>query len=122
MLVTYQDQLWLIGGFLPSATNMEAAASDKVLILDPAKGRWVRALRCIMRGPRARRWWWGTRSSLLAGGPAARSEAEVTQTEIFNGKSWHDAPAIPVPGDHLAGRDGWDLRVRHRRAQSQVLR
>ena len=55
-----------------------------------------------MRGPPARRRWWGTRSSLLAGGPAAKSEPEVKPTEIYNGKSWHDAPAIPVPGDHLA--------------------
>ena len=34
MLVTYKNQLWLIGGFLTSPTNLEAAASNKVLILD----------------------------------------------------------------------------------------
>src|SRR5689334_19513270 len=39
MLVTYQNQLWLIGGFTTSPTNLEAAASNNVLIL---KGnRWV---------------------------------------------------------------------------------
>jgi N-acetylneuraminic acid mutarotase len=29
-------------------------------------------------------------------------EQLVTQTEIFDGTSWHDAADIPVPGDHLA--------------------
>ena len=41
MLVAYRGQLWLIGGFLPQGQNMEAAASARVLILNPAKGRWV---------------------------------------------------------------------------------
>src|SRR5262249_16605639 len=41
MLVTYQGKLWLIGGFLPSGPNLEAAVSNRVLFLDPAKQRWV---------------------------------------------------------------------------------
>src|SRR5262249_6272990 len=39
MLVTYNNQLWLIGGFLTSPTNLEAAASNKVLILKD--GHWA---------------------------------------------------------------------------------
>src|SRR5215470_13317187 len=41
LLVPYQGKLWLIGGFLSQGHNLELAASDKVLFLDPAKGRWV---------------------------------------------------------------------------------
>ena len=41
MMVTYRDQLWLIGGFLPSGPNLEAAASNKVLKLDATTGHWV---------------------------------------------------------------------------------
>ncbi|HEY6280106.1 MAG TPA: protein kinase, partial [Streptosporangiaceae bacterium] len=36
MIVNYRGQLWVIGGFIPQGTNMEAAASNKVLILDPS--------------------------------------------------------------------------------------
>ena len=39
--LNYHGQLWLIGGFLPVGHNLEASASDHVLILDPAQNRWV---------------------------------------------------------------------------------
>src|SRR5207247_8010251 len=41
MMVAYQGKLWLIGGFLPSGPNLEAAVSNRVLFLDPAKHPWV---------------------------------------------------------------------------------
>src|SRR5262249_19500690 len=38
MMVNYRGQLWLIGGFIPKGSNLEAAASARVLILK--NGRW----------------------------------------------------------------------------------
>ena len=57
MMVTYRDQLWVIGGFLPQGSNMEAAVSAHVLILAGPKAGGSRALPSIMRGPPARRRW-----------------------------------------------------------------
>ena len=54
-----------------------------------------------MRGPRARRWWSGNKIVVFGGRTGGKVEADVKQTEVFDGKSWHDAPAIPFPGDHL---------------------
>ena len=39
---------------------------------------------------------------VVGGRSGGQHPGEVKQTEIFNGKSWHDAASIPVPGDHLA--------------------
>src|SRR5262249_62210355 len=43
MMVNYRGQLYLIGGFLSQGHNLELAASNKVLKLDAANGRWVEA-------------------------------------------------------------------------------
>jgi non-specific serine/threonine protein kinase len=102
MMVTYHDQLWLIGGFLPQGTNMEASASAHVLILDRAKGQWVEGP--SLHHPRAA----GAAAVVdgkivvVGGRTGGRSEQLVPQTEVYNGKSWTDAADIPVPGDHLA--------------------
>ena len=119
MLVTYQGQLWLIGGFLPSATNLEAAASNKVLILDPAKGRWVAGPPLHHARAAGAAVVVGNKIVVVGGRTGGKIGAEVKQTEIFNGKSWHDAADIPVPGDHLAGVTDGTYAVRHRRAHSQ---
>jgi len=102
MLVSYHGKLWLIGGFLPQGTNMEAAASDQVLILDPATGRWVKGPPLHHARAAAAAVVVGNQIVVVGGRTGGRFPAEVKSTEIFNGKSWHDAPAIPVPGDHLA--------------------
>jgi serine/threonine protein kinase len=103
MLVNYHGKLMLIGGLLPVGHNPDAAASDKVMILDPAQNRWV-------EGPPLHH----ARASgaavvvkdqivVIGGRTGGKTQTEVKQTEIYNGNSWHDAPDIPVPGDHLAG-------------------
>jgi len=102
MLVTYQGKLWLIGGFLPQGGNMEAAASDKVLILDPAKGTWVEGPPLHHARAAGAAVVVGNQIVVVGGRTGGRFPGEVKTTEIYNGKSWHDAPAIPVPGDHLA--------------------
>ena len=101
MLVSYQGKLWLIGGFLPSGPNLEAAASNKVLILDPAKGRWVEAPPLHHARAAGAAVVVGNEIVVFGGRTGGKSPGEVKQTEIFNGKSWHDATSIPVPGDHL---------------------
>ena len=102
MLVAYQGKLWLIGGFLPQGSNMEAAASDKVLILDPAKGRWVEGPPLHHARAAGAAVVVGNQIVVVGGRTGGRFPGEVKTTEIYNGKSWRDAPAIPVPGDHLA--------------------
>ncbi|MEP7023300.1 MAG: kelch repeat-containing protein, partial [Actinomycetota bacterium] len=112
MLVTYHGQLWLIGGFLPNGNNMEAAASVRVLILDPAKGRWVEGPPLHHARAAGAAVVVGNQIVVAGGRTGGKAEAEVKPTEIYNGKSWHDAPAIPVPGDHLAAvTDGTYLYV-----------
>jgi non-specific serine/threonine protein kinase len=102
MLVSYQGKVWLIGGFLPSGPNLEAAASNKVLFLDPAKGRWVEGPPLHHARTAAAAVVVGNQIVVVGGRTGGKSPGEVVQTEIFNGKSWHDAASIPVPGDHLA--------------------
>jgi N-acetylneuraminic acid mutarotase len=101
MLVSYQGKLWLIGGFQPSGPNLEAAASNKVLFLDPAKGGWVEAPPLHHARAAGAAVVVGNEIVVAGGRTGGQHPGEVKQTEIFNGKSWHDAPNIPVPGDHL---------------------
>jgi non-specific serine/threonine protein kinase len=103
MLVNYHGQLWLIGGFLPVGHNLEAAASDQVLILDPAQNRWVEGPPLHHARAAGAAAVVGDQIVVAGGRTGGKTETEVKPTEIYNGKSWHDAPDIPVPGDHLAG-------------------
>ena len=103
MLVNYHGQLWLIGGFLPVGHNLEAAASDQVLILDPAKNRWVQGPPLHHARAAGAAVVVGNQIVVAGGRTGGSTQTEVEPTEIYNGKSWHDAPAILVPGDHLAG-------------------
>ena len=103
MLVNYHGQLWLIGGFLPVGHNLEAAASDHVLILDPAQNRWVEGPPLHHARAAGAAVVVGDQIVVVGGRTGGKTETEVKPTEIYNGKSWHDAPDIPVPGDHLAG-------------------
>jgi non-specific serine/threonine protein kinase len=102
MLVNYQGKLWLIGGFLPVGHNMEASASDHVLILDPAKNQWVEGPPLHHARAAGAAVVVGNQIVVIGGRTGGKTETEVTTTEIYNGKSWHDAPAMPVPGDHVA--------------------
>jgi non-specific serine/threonine protein kinase len=102
MMVTYRDQLWVIGGFLPEGSNMEAAVSAHVLILDRAKGRWVEGPALHHARAAGAAAVVGGKIVVVGGRTGGRSEQLVRPTEIYDGKSWHDAPAIPVPGDHVA--------------------
>src|SRR5215468_1301832 len=102
MLVAYQGKVWLIGGFRPQGPNLTAAASDKVLSLDPAKGRWVEGPPLHHARAAGAAEVVGNQIVVVGGRTGGQHPAEVPQTEIFNGQRWKDATDIPVPGDHLA--------------------
>jgi N-acetylneuraminic acid mutarotase len=99
--VAYKNQLWLIGGFLPSGPNLEAAASDKVLILK--NGHWTTGPSLHHARAAGAAVVVGNKIVVFGGRTGGKVEAEVKQTEVFDGKSWHDAANIPFPGDHLGG-------------------
>ena len=101
MMVTYHSTLWVIGGFVAHGSDLLAAASTRVLMLNKTRTRWT-------EGPPLHH----ARAAgaaavvghkiVVVGGRTGDSQQLVKPTEIFNGTSWHDAAAIPVPGNHLA--------------------
>jgi hypothetical protein len=100
MMVNYRGQLWVIGGFLPQGNNLEAAASDHTLIL---KGnRWVEGPPLHHARAAGAAVVVGDKIVVVGGRTGGKSVQEVKTTEIYDGKSWRDAPDILVPGDHLA--------------------
>jgi non-specific serine/threonine protein kinase len=101
MMVYYRGQLWLIGGFRPQGPNLTAAVSNKVLKLDTTTGRWVTAPPLHHARAAGAAVVVNNEIVVVGGRTGGQHPGEVPQTEIFNGKSWHDAASIPVPGDHL---------------------
>jgi non-specific serine/threonine protein kinase len=100
MMVNYRDQLWLIGGFIPKGSNLEAAASARVLILK--NGRWVNGPALHHARAAGAAAVVGDKIVVVGGRTGGKSEQDVSATEVYDGKGWHDAAGIPVPGDHLA--------------------
>ena len=101
MMVTYHNTLWVIGGFVAQGSNVLAAASARVLILNKTHTGWIdgpplhharAAGAAVVVGHKI----------VVVGGRTGASQQLVKPTEIFDGTSWHDAAAIPVPGNHLA--------------------
>jgi N-acetylneuraminic acid mutarotase len=101
MLVTYRDQLAVIGGFRSRDNDMLAVTSPRMLLLDNKTDKWVDGP--PLRHPRAA----GGAAVVgdeivVVGGRVGNPEQLVTQTEVYDGTGWRDAADIPVPGDHLA--------------------
>ena len=101
MLVTYRDQLVVIGGFHSRDNDLLAVTSPRMLLLDNKTDKWVDGP--PLRHPRAA----GGAAVVgdeivVVGGRIGNPEQLVTQTEVYDGTSWRDAANIPVPGDHLA--------------------
>jgi non-specific serine/threonine protein kinase len=105
MLVTYKNQVVLIGGFV--SRGGDSVASAQVLFFDDSFGHWV-------KGPPLRH----ARAAgaaavvgdkiVVVGGRTGQPEQLVRQTEVYDGKAWHDGADIPVPGDHLAAASDRD--------------
>jgi N-acetylneuraminic acid mutarotase len=105
MMVSYNNTLWLIGGFTAQPGNVLATASARVLILDKASDRWINGPSLHHARAAGAAAVVGNDIVVVGGrtgtsGPS--SNQLVTTTEIFNGTSWHDAAPIPVPVNHLA--------------------
>ena len=101
MMVAYRNTLWVIGGFVPQGSNPTAGASAQVLVLDTVNDRWIAGP--ALHHPRAA----GAAAVVggkivVVGGRTGDPGKLVPATEVFDGTSWHDAAAIPDPGDHLA--------------------
>jgi N-acetylneuraminic acid mutarotase len=100
MLVTYHNQLAVIGGFHSRDNNLLAVTSPRMLLLDNTN-HWVDGP--PLNHPRAA----GGAAVVgdkivVVGGRTGNPKQLVTQTEVYDGTSWRDAADIPVPGDHLA--------------------
>lgn len=96
MAVNYGGELVVIGGWSPADGDIKATTSVEVLKL--AGDRWTHLAN--LNHPRAA----GAaavagRRIVVTGG--LDGDHLVATTEVFDGKRWHDAAALPVPGDHL---------------------
>ena len=97
MAVTYQGALVVMGGWIAQGDNLTAGTSRNVFALRngvwselPALNRLGAAGAAAVVGNRI----------VVVGGQA--NGQLVSETEIFDGTRWIDAPAIPTPRDHLA--------------------
>jgi serine/threonine protein kinase/N-acetylneuraminic acid mutarotase len=102
MMVSYQNTVWVIGGFEPKGSEIIGVASDRVFRLNQAQTGWVEAPSLHHARGAGAAAVVGNKIVVVGGRNAGTPPAEVVPTEIFDGTSWHDAAGIPVPGDHLA--------------------
>jgi N-acetylneuraminic acid mutarotase len=102
MMVSYQNTVWVIGGFEPQGSEIIGVASARVLHLNQAQTAWVEGPELHHARGAGAAAVVGNKIVVVGGRTAGTSPAEVLPTEIFDGTSWHDAASIPVPGDHLA--------------------
>jgi N-acetylneuraminic acid mutarotase len=98
MLVTYHNQVVLIGGF--RSRDGESVASPEVLMYDDSIGHWRHGP--PLHHPRAAAAAAVVGDKIVVVGGRTGSERLVRETEVFDGAAWHDRASIPVPGDHLA--------------------
>jgi N-acetylneuraminic acid mutarotase/predicted Ser/Thr protein kinase len=97
MVVTYKDELVVIGGWIPKGSDPSAQISDRVFAL--RGGRWV-TLPSLNR-PRAA----GAAAVVgdrivVVGGQAGNRLLDTT--EVFDGKQWSGGANIPTAREHLA--------------------
>jgi non-specific serine/threonine protein kinase len=102
MMVSYQNTVWVIGGFQPRGGEILGVASARVLHLNQAQTAWVEGPELHHARGAGAAAVVGNQIVVVGGRTAGTPPAEVVPTEVFDGASWHDAAGIPVPGDHLA--------------------
>jgi len=102
MMVSYQNTVWVIGGFEPRGSEIIGVASARVFRLNQNQTGWVEAASLHHARGAGAAAVVGDKIVVAGGRTAGTPPAEVIPTEIFDGSSWHDAAGIPVPGDHLA--------------------
>ena len=102
MMVSYQNTVWVIGGFEPRGSIVSGVASARVLHLNQSLTAWVEGPELHHARGAGAAAVVGNKIVVVGGRTAGTSPAEVIPTEVFDGTGWHDAAGIPVPGDHVA--------------------
>ena len=102
MMVTYQNTVWVIGGFEPQGSDVEGTVSARVFHLDDDQDYWAKAPALHHARAAGAAAVVGDKIVVVGGRTAGSSPEEVAPTEVFDGTSWHDAGGIPVTGDHVA--------------------
>jgi non-specific serine/threonine protein kinase len=97
MVVTYKDEIVVIGGWTPRGGDPSAVTSDRVLAL--RDGSWVE-LPSLNR-PRAAGAATVVGDRIVVVGGQDRGRL-VESSEVFDGERWRFAASIPTPREHLA--------------------
>jgi serine/threonine protein kinase/N-acetylneuraminic acid mutarotase len=97
MAATYKGEIMAVGGWVPENGVLTAKTSDQVFAL--RAGKWVGLPH--LKHPRAAGAAAVAGNKLVVFGGQADGKL-VSQTEVWDGKSWSDGPALPSPRDHLA--------------------
>ena len=102
MMVSYQNTVWVIGGFEPQGSDVSGVASARVLRLNQAQTGWTDGPELHHARAAGAAAVVGNKIVVVGGRTAGTSAAPVTPTEVFDGTGWQDYADIPVPGDHVA--------------------
>jgi non-specific serine/threonine protein kinase len=97
MAVTYEDEVVVIGGWIPEGSDPSAEVSDRVFAL--RGGKWER-LPSLNR-PRAAGAAAVVGDQIVVVGGQANGRL-VDSTEVFDGERWRVGADIPTPREHLA--------------------
>jgi len=98
MVVSYHNEVVVLGGWVPKGPELAGAAQDKVFAL--RNGSWVE-LPHLLR-PRAAGAAAVVGDQIVVFGGQNESGL-IPNTEVFDGTSWSESAPIPTPRDHLAG-------------------
>jgi hypothetical protein len=103
-VVTYEDELVAIGGWIPKGSDPSAVTSDRVFAL--RDGKWVSLP--SLNEPRAAgaAAVVGDRIVVFGGQAGGRL---LDTTEVFDGKQWSAGASIPTPREHLAAAADGDF-------------
>ena len=98
MAVNYKDELVVLGGWIPQGEDQSALVSDQVFALR-GDGKWERLPE--LRRPRA------AGAAAVVGDKivvmGGQHDGRLIDTvEVFDGKKWSEAAAMPTPREHLA--------------------
>jgi non-specific serine/threonine protein kinase len=98
MAVNYNDELVVLGGWIPEGANPSAQTSNRVYVLRNGES-WEELP--ALRRPRAAGAAAVVDGKIVVVGGQAEGKL-VRETEVFDGKRWTDAAPMPTPREHVA--------------------